>query len=499
MQDFEKLILFLDEKLRQGETQTVARELAKACNGKIPRPERLKLASLARRIDASSIGLKLLAPLVRPLRGVADATPHELAEYAGLLIKIGSTEEAERILVDVDATQVPTSLLYRAYGFVSTWSHAEAVPLFERYLQSDIPEYAFYVGRVNLISARLNARLFDGLDDLIDDTLRGVEARGFGRLLGNCHELKCHSLIERNELDEARASIEAAKRFFGPAPTQDQFFFRQWQSFLAAIDARSIQPFEAFRKEALAAGQWESVRETDLYRLKISFDQAIFERLYFGTPYESYREKIRRTLDRRPERDTMIFGEEDGRARVLDLETGTCDVEHPLPGLKIHQLFNVLLSDFYRPKRLGSVFTRLFPGEYFDIHSSPDRVNQIFRRARRWLELNEIPVVLACKDGHFGLTITGSFAFRIKVQRPSVSNEDVTLARLRASFGGDRWFTPRQVRERLDMRRTVLSSFLTWAVEEGHLVREGGGRSIRYRHALLSRIAKGFKPKSNAA
>jgi len=91
---FDKLFEAADGFIRAGKRAKARQLFEGALKRKIPPAERVRLASLARRLELPHIGLRLLAPQVRPSRfSAAQPTEAELAEYAANLVRHGAVEE----------------------------------------------------------------------------------------------------------------------------------------------------------------------------------------------------------------------------------------------------------------------------------------------------------------------------------------------------------------------------------------------------------------------
>ncbi|NJL26043.1 MAG: hypothetical protein HC902_13335 [Calothrix sp. SM1_5_4] len=125
MTDWKALIDIYELHLRQGRADLVVRSLQGRGFGRIPRQWILPLANIARRTGLSSLGLRLLSPVVMPKTG-QTATGPEIAEYAVLLQKIGAIEESSRMLALIDRERVPESSLYRAFYHFHRWDPAAA-------------------------------------------------------------------------------------------------------------------------------------------------------------------------------------------------------------------------------------------------------------------------------------------------------------------------------------------------------------------------------------
>jgi hypothetical protein len=256
-------------------------------------------------------------------------------------------------------------------------------------------------------------------------------------------------------------------------------YVEKWNAVTEALKGRTTRPLLAFRDKARHAKHWESLREVDLFLLKVEFDQERFDRLIFGTPYTPYRWRICRLLDRTPATTEYLHGRSNGR--VFDLTSGNLDGEPIVnPGKKTHQLIEILTRDLYAPIKIGGLFAELFPGEYFDIHSSSLRVHQVLRRARRWIERHDLPLKVHSSQGYYSLETGGDLAIRIPFDRPEIGTFALQFQKL-CRLIPEREFSSSQARRELRLSATGFNRFIKWSLERNLVARHGQGRAVRYR------------------
>jgi hypothetical protein len=124
------------------------------------------------------------------------------------------------------------------------------------------------------------------------------------------------------------------------------------------------------------------------------------------------------------------------------------------------------LRDFYRPLRIGALFSELFPGEVFDINSSPDRVHQFLRRARRSLRAHKLPLKIVETHAFYSLEITGNISFRLPRDHQSVDHMHLHFMALRKAFADGRRFSAREAQTKLGLSKTTTFRLLSWAKEQ---------------------------------
>ena len=473
MTDYRDLIEKCEGYLRTGDGLLAAQALGGLRVTEIPRQYRLPLANICRRANLLSVGLKILANVIASHRErTEEATSSELAEYAVLLERCGAVKEALSILKHVDTSKAPEAYLYRAFCHFKSWDYGAAIPELIAHIDITPSPYLRLVGQVNLAAAYVIDEKYDLAKALIDKNIALANEHGFTRLKGNCHELRGQLLLRQNDFSGARASLNEAEHIFSQEKTFDQFFVRKWQTVLKSFDTKDHALLVGLKQEAFERKDWETVREADLFQLSLKFNESQFNHLYFGTPFESYRNRIRSFLGKTPQSKHFLHGELGGP--VFNLATGEIsDGDHLNPGKLIHRTIGVLLRDLYRPLRIGGLFAEIYPDEYFDIYSSPGRIHQLLFRMRDWIKENQIPVALVEDQRTYSLAVNGTFAFQLAAEEQSVEGWIPTWTRLITEFQSEQEITARDVRSRLQLKPSSCKRFLKWAVETGRLDRHG--------------------------
>jgi len=467
---YQTLVTDCESDVRASQTQNVAKRLAKLNTARVPREFRLPLANICRRAGLHSLGITLLARVIHPqtINPQEDASQAELAEYGVLLLRSGALSEALQTLDQVSPESVPEVRLYRAFCHFSAWEFNEAVPYLETYLQTPLAPYAALVGKVNLAYAYVECGMNAKAESILGEAIAYAQANEHTRLQGNCHSLRAQLHLKSGELDHALSELAISQELLGSSRTEDYQFITKWKLIVNALQNQTTQPLDQLRTLAADAQDWEGMREADLFSLKIHFNRARYLHLVFGTPFEAYRQRVFRETGTENDRSIYVYGEK--QSPRLDLRTAEID-GHPAlnPGRKSHQLLDVLLRDFYRPQRVPALFSNLFPGEHFDIFSSPDRVYQAVRRTRRWFETDHVPLEIREKDGFYSLHITGDFSFRVPLQRDSVECMNLHFNNLLGAFGQIQAFSAKEARDKLQLSRRTIQRLMNWGLETGRI------------------------------
>lgn len=420
--------------------------------------------------------------MIYPTRQSHSATNSEKSEYAVLLHRLGALDEALQILSTVDPNLAPEALLYRTFCLFNRWEYEAALPVLESYLSIQTDLYLTFVARLNYNAALVSAsRLIEAREDL-NELIQICKVHKYHRLEGNCHELRSQIHIRQHQYAEARADLNAASQLLSSIDSFDSFLVKKWTVILDSLESGDPSTLNALREEAMTRGEWETARETDRYRLSISFDERTFNHLVFGTPFPQYRKNLFGEFNLIPSQETYDLNP--ASKSFLDVNTGWVHGEESCKvpfGRKIHQVVEILYRDFYRGLRIGGLFSELFPNERFDIESSPGRVHQLLHRTRQWCHSNSVPLNIVMHNGFYRPKLGSSFSARVPLHREPISLYQQHWKILEVSFRRGEPFTAKKARLKLGLPRTTFQRMINWALQEGLLQRMGEYNQVQYR------------------
>lgn len=478
-QKYFALITECDALIKSGKISQVAAIISDLVIAQVPRSARQGLAKCCRRIGLIGPGLRLLHPLVRAQKILQDpANASEICEYSALLARNGSVHEALELLSSVDIVTAPEALLYRGQCHILNWDYAEAVECFEQFLVSSGEEYSKLIARVNLISGYIVLFRLDEAHATLNETLELAAKAGAARLMANCCELQGQVYFWQNDFANARRFLKQASDIFNNAQSFDQLLIHKTESLMLALEQKSTEPLNKFRALAAERKHWESVREADLFTLKVAPNQNQLDHLVFGTPRAAYRRRIEKMANANAS-ETYTFGSKLGPQ--LTLPTGLVTDMSGLPlGKKTHQVISTLCKDFYAPINIGTLFFELYPNEYFDIDSSPFRLRQTILRMRQWLEENQLPAKIEQNNGAYRLVITGDFGIKLRLDQAAINATIARWQQLKERVQPGVIFKAEQICAEMGWSRSTFRRLADWACETQELRRSGTGKATTY-------------------
>jgi len=488
---FQASVREIDALIQQGDGSKAQTKIKALFEGKIERSHAAIAAGLAWRVGLPQLGIKLLNPLVRPSsRKPVTASDAEKVEYAGCLVKIGAPEEALALLGGLTAGELPRLLLVQAFAHISQWNYHAARPYLQQYVRhAKVRAYDRLVGKVNLAEAMIHDGVNDKARLALRDLLHDASLRRLQLVYGKTLELAAQFAIEHDRYDEADKYLKQAGTVLGATNGMDIFFVQKWSAFSAARKTKgspeALAQVKAVRVKAEEMGHWETVRDCDKWVAMVTGDETLLRHLFHGTPYAAFRSDLAKVPGAPAEWGTdYVWQLSPGKVKTsLDLTDNSPILTGPLrPDQLLHRLFVALTSDFYRPFRVATLFSRLYSGEHYNPESSPHRVHEAVKRLRKFLTDEKLSIEVVETGGNYRLVAAKPFSIRVPLRSliPTKKNSFLNVVK-------NRWpdspFSVNEVSEAMKCSaRTALTQVKT-AVEEGALVKEGNGPATRYRLA----------------
>lgn len=490
----------IDGYLRQGKGELACRGLKKITSKKVPRPHALTLASLARRANLLNLALRILNPIVRPTpKNPVTPTEAEKAEYASSLALLGLSEEALAILTEIDSNRIPESLLYQAFAMVSEWNYGPTIPLLLKYAASSkITEYQRIVGKVNLAAAYVHERLVGEASEVLAEIREETARNKLRRLYGNTLELSAQNAISQKKWREAEKFLNQSQKALEATKALDVFFVDKWQCILRLLksngDTSARAELHKLRSRAKKLHHWETVRDCDQYEVICRKDNKLLIPLFYGTPFECFRKRLLEDFGPSatiPDEYHWQVGKGSSPGwqprkhspsqPTLYLSTGIVTAKRTVlkPGQSQHRLLMALSSDFYRPLRITSLHTRVYPQEFFNPISSPVRIYQLTKRLRKWLKKVSFPVEILEKDGYYHLSSEKPYTIILSLSKPEPDKDSYTIRQLKQIWPKDK-FSVADAGKRLNSSPSALHRLLRKALEQGQIKRHGRSSATLY-------------------
>lgn len=489
----------LDRLIRAG-SMGEARQLLLDLNlQKIPRLQAAGFADLGRRLNVPGFMLQVLKPIVRSeIKLNPPPTSNELALYATGLSRLGGFREAEKILNTLNADGNPAILLYQAQNQMLQWNYNRPIPYLKKYIRAkEISDYERLVGMVNLAAShvwnmkwKLGAEV---LESIQQEVLKQPNLESYKLIHGYSFELMAEMALLQEDLITAEKWLIKANELLSGSRSRYEFFVKKWQAILDVLKApensTQLENLRRLRSEALKLKDWETQRDCEFYEALATRNDSLFLKVYFGTPYPKYRERIcsiykpNFTIPASFQWDLFV-NLHNQPVKVFNMQTAGEVGGKPLLASKplLFKLFEILSRDFYRPTPVGSLVSELYPNEYFNPVTSPQKCYKAVIRLREWLQESQIPLEITVENENYQLLATGPYSIRVFAE-PAKSSPAKKSSELQILFQYRQYrpFTAAEAAAELKMSARTAQRFLEKTLADKKIVKTAQGRSTRYR------------------
>lgn len=480
--EWDQLIIDFEQKIRAGRGTEVKKVLSEISVQKVPRKAYLKLSNLAVRCGSPGYALKLLGLEIRKKDFSMEALSlPERAEYGGALVSIGAFIEAQKILQYTDGAEYPRAYLYYAFSLFNQWKYSEAVPWLEKFLKANKDPYADQVGRVNLCAALIYRQDYILAESLLQKLRKDLEPSQSYFLLGNVYELLAQCYLGLNDFEKTSRVLMESEKLLERTGSYFRLFVLKWKSVLSLKQSliNAVPEVNEVRKLAVDLQHFETLRECDFFQGTILEERELVQKVFFGSPFASYRDKV---LASTPHQEWLAVNH-----HVVEFsEGGGKIIEGFLPIGKIqsnsvlHNLQKIILSDFYAPLRMATLFSRLFPESHYDPNSSPNRVYQLVHRWNSEAEAESLPLRIKSQKNSFRIESLEPCSVRVARDLRIENKIESQIQMLKDHFEKNE-FSAADAQILLARSQSFTSELLQEAQKSLNLQKFGGGRATRYR------------------
>lgn len=493
--DLDAFFAGLDSQIREGKSGQARREIQELWrtgnHRHLPRNSLPPLASYARRVGIPGLAVKLLNPWVRGVERRKlksdHPLPREKLEYGVALTQIGGLSEGRRILQSLYDSGFPEVNLYLAFCEFAIWDYRAAVPLLTRYLRAPgLGDYERLVGKLNLLAARVLSHDLDQAEADFQEIAASAKAQNSLLILGNAHEVLAQARIFTNQWADAERLLAKARNLLEKVGTYDSLFVAKWEAILSFKKNKTgaEKQLKEIRRRAHEIRHWETLRDCDFHIGLLANNAALLEKVYRGTYFVAYRERIRQIapdLVREIEgRDYYAWTRGDHTAlQIADMRNAsTCLKE----GFLVDRLFRLFCSDFYAPFRLASVHDQLFPKEFYNPESSPVRIRQLVSRLNTSLGEFGPGFRILRNRGAYEFAFPEDTAVITKAPTDNAHSKiDFVIRQVLKHFNSEELFSAREVSSKLGISMRSANRALAESKRSGKITQVGAGWATRFK------------------
>lgn len=485
----EQIITNLDNLTKQGQRLQVLKELTRILRNYPAQPLkalRPGLARIANRNHAYVLALRILHPIIRADRdNTLEASAEALNIYATSLMWIGALEEAQNTLHRIKGST--DALLTEAFIYFAQWDYQKSIPLLLKYVNSgSISLYQKLVGQINLLAAFIAIGKLKEAKAVFAPLVSELKANPNYKLLyGNCLELRAQIEILEGQFEQALKFLNESQACLADQPGRYLLYVNKWRALaqlgLTPDDASALQNLIKVKAEATALKNWETIRDCDFHLARLQKDQNMLQRILLGTPYEGYHSRVQ-----------SLFGISLAVSKKLEYCPGLVTEIPTRCGLDLNNitdnsfltstswpLLQTITKDIYRPPRMGVVFSALYPKEFFDPFTSPQRVRNSLFRFNEWSENHNCDFRIQIEGGDFQLKGPSQVSV-ICTQRDRPLESWQAALKVFKTRNDSRSFTSQDLACILGITQRSALNILQKAISSKKIQKMGQGKNSRY-------------------
>lgn len=415
----------IEELIRSGRHNKANRLIQSFNIANLTRDERLEYSTQARRLGLTIQALKALNKVVYPESKLTpSATQEELLSYALTLTSLGLKQQALQVYKSIRFNFNSDAILNYSYLLMNIWEYRLAAKNLRHFLKKFHNEnnYKLFIAKINLTACNIAALEYDSSIAILNELIPELEKEKHYLLLGNCYELMGQCYFYNMNYEKAIKVLNRAHELLKNQKGRYLFYVKKWATLSKLYknknEIHSFNDIYHIKDEALAAKDWETVRECDYHLSILKKDVLLFKKVYFGTPFNGYRKKMRsHELYQKIGANKFLWKIGPiNKNLTLDLSTGLFTDNNNLPpGENIHKLISFLCSDFYKSFSMSEIFEGVFPSSVYNPQHSNNNVYQLINRTRNYLNAKKIDLSIKCNDHNY--VLNSNFGLLVEVEK----------------------------------------------------------------------------------
>ncbi len=454
LQKMKSLYNEFDQMIKRGESSQVF-NLCKSINSsEIPRNLLVEFAEIARRIGQPQLMIRWLRPIVRSEKPAhPPVSIMELTTYTQGLIRLGGFNEAQRMIETILKHEGEKTFeqfrggiyFMQASLFVMQWKYKKAIPFFKKHRTlKSVEGYQKVVSTLNLIAAYsaigdFKKSIFE-INRLEPKLIKNNATGQFTLILGNLNEVKSQVMFLLKNYSEALLCLDKANQLLKRADKRSLLYVAKWKTLieLAVSDSDNkiiyLNQLREIQLQSKLISDYETVREIDFQYALFTKNIDMFLKVYWGSRQETYRKRILKIftdeLNLNPKEfiqksfNYPLFKQEE-ISRIVTKNFPTVDLLSNVRSKLVRKLFALLTREFYRPLRLIELFDELYPDEYFNPKSTPEKIHKLINYARIFITKNKYPIEI--KNLKVGFQIVATQPCYLVIQNSNVDSNNKKL------------------------------------------------------------------------
>ncbi len=488
----------IENCIQMGHFSKAKKQMLSIALEEIPRSELLRASNLSRRCGMIHRSLKILGPLVlKQVHRDDPATNGEKADYAFSLNRIGLYQEAENLLEPLRKRNHAGAFFFSSLVHFTRWDYAPAYAFLKEFIgRQEVPEYRRMVGLSNLVSACIYLKKFEEAQRYLDQVLDYAFSEERKLLINLGTEQQAEIFVLTGRFDRASDLLARASKQSKDSGHLLNLWIAKWQAVMTAKsvqDSRGKEALERVFLQARSQEEWETCRDVHYHFVSNYQDQNLFNRVYFGTPFGSFKQRLEELpLYNLPEEFSFHIGPKEMNSTLIDFSQKKVRKKASSQSVKLTEaewsLLASLASDSYKPIKVGELFGEIIKDEYYDPFTSPNRIHQCVFRFNEKVESADLGFKVLGSASGYRLFAEKPVRLIVPQEVKVLSFDDQRLLLLSKKLRHEEAFKASEAKTILEMSERSTNRWLKEKVENKDLVRSGLGKNTRYHFPAYKKV-----------
>lgn len=476
--------------IRSGNGSVVRNKLHVLQKNGVPKDMVLECAVIAKRVGMYQFGANILFREIND--PVKVANPKLLAEYATCIAGIGQYREAEKIFSELPESIIKHYAIQYADLLFRNWNYNLAKQILVKHQPEEFQSYQDLVFGLNLVSAYIQCRDFDQASDLIKILDLVAQHNSCNMIGANLLELSGKIFFHRADYLQAHSNFKKSEELLRETKNLSWLFAYKWMNFtnvfLLPGQKSNLDGLNSVRAEARKFLHWESLREADLFDSIQTTNSKLFNRVFFGTPNEFFRNMALRISDNQFDLNSQVdIGPRSDQENIpiLNMVNLTCEnIDFELNWSTYNKrLVKSLTQDLYRPVNIFQMHQDIFEEKYYDPESSKAKTYKVIQKFRKLITTTPLGLTIENRRG-YGYRLRANrpirFLYPQQANQKINSPEQIIADNLEKNFGSQEFSRQEFCQLNNKSHRTAIR-ILNGLEEQGLVEKIGKGPKTRYR------------------
>ncbi|MAF90151.1 MAG: hypothetical protein CL674_02680 [Bdellovibrionaceae bacterium] len=491
--DWQERLRKIENDWRSGDSKAFQQEIDQIKISQLPRKYLVEFADLLRRANRLDKALRFLHPIFSPdSKFSEEPKAKEIATLASCQIRLGAPDLAIHYFKNFShlAKEYPQYKLHFAFACFATWDYKRALELLYEYreLEED-SSYEAAIADINIGAALLVLGKNRQAEKFLLQKVSIFQKNAWKLLSANAMELLGQVQINLKQYSKALDYLNKSKELIGEPESLYYKFAEKW-TFIAKLyicqnlnDTKGFRQLLAdFKKTFGKERHPELRRDFEFYYAKFTKDSIRASQLYSTTESKHYCDRIKKYFPIKTKKPTYSFFV--GEAKVFKKLNYQILLKTLAKKPLLLGLLNIFLKDAYISSRSYLyIHNVLYPGEYFNPITGPQKISRLKKRLNMELKSNAIDLCLRSKSGNYFLCSEAGIEVEISVDLRSKNTSDLIFSQclkdLKNNYHG-RSFSMMDVVSFFGESRSKSYQFIKRCLSEKKLLKLSENKLSRY-------------------